>query len=90
MIFVVESDGIFNFWVSFFHSQPTALSLPLFFEASVRWDTLFEVGLGHGAHVGVLKRRVKPIEGLNVALGAEVDVGETALVSALLSYVHFY
>ena len=50
---------------------------------------LLETVLAHGAGVGELERGVVPVDGAGVALGAEVDVAEAALMLALLAYVHF-
>lgn len=50
---------------------------------------MFETSFSHGAHVGVLERGGESVEGLDVTLGSEVYVGQTALVLSLFSYVHF-
>jgi len=50
---------------------------------------LFEACLSHGAHVCVFQSWIEPVQRLNVSFSSEVDVGQTTLVLALLSYVHF-
>ena len=50
---------------------------------------LFETVLVHGAGVCEFETGVVPVDSLLVSLGAEVDIGQAALVRPLLSYVHF-
>lgn len=49
---------------------------------------LFEVSLGHGAHVCILQTGVVLVDSVDVSFGPEVDVGETALVGPLFAHVH--
>ena len=46
--------------------------------------------LAHGAGVGELEGGVVTVHGSGVALRAEVDVAQAALMLALLAYVHFW
>ena len=50
---------------------------------------LFETVLAHGAGVGELERGVILVDGVEVALRAEVDIAQPALVLPLLANVHY-
>jgi len=51
-------------------------------------SSLLKSSFAHGANVGELHGRVELVLGALVALGAEVNVGKSALVRALFSHVH--
>ena len=84
----VVGEGVVGYCIGFLTREPATLSLPFFFAVGIRRDRVFEVRLGHGAHIGVLEAGVEAVDRLDVAFGAEVNVGETALVGALFANVH--
>ena len=84
----VVGEGVVGYCIGFLTREPATLSLPFFFAVGIRCDRVFEVRLGHGAHIGVLEAGVEAVDRLDVAFGAEVNVGETALVGALFANVH--
>ena len=84
----VVGEGVVGYCIGFLTREPATLSLPFFFAVGIRRNRVFEVRLGHGAHIGVLEAGVEAVDRLDVAFGAEVNVGETALVGALFANVH--
>ena len=89
-LFAVHVEGlrVVSYGIGGFLREPAALGLPALFQICLRRQLVFEVGLGHGAHISVLEGRVEAVDGVDVALGTEVNVGKTALVGALLAHVH--
>ena len=84
----VEGLSVVSYGIGGFLREPAALGLPALFQICLRWQLVIEVGLGHGAHISVLERRVEAVDGVDIALGTEVNVGKAALVGALLAHVH--
>jgi hypothetical protein len=64
------------------------LGLPSLFIVGLGVRKLFEVCLRHRTHICVLQTGSELVNSVEVAFGSEVDVGEAALVSALLADVH--
>jgi hypothetical protein len=86
---LIVSHTLVSNSISLFLRKPSALCFQFFLEVCIWSDRVFEVSLGHSAHVCVLEIRVEAVHGLDVPLGAEVNVGEAALVGALFADVHF-
>lgn len=60
----------------------------LLLRISNQHSSLLKGILAHGANIGELHGRVELVLSAQVALGAEVNVGKSALVRALFSHVH--
>jgi len=84
----VVGEGVVGYCIGFLTRQPATLSLPFFFAVGICRNRVFEVRLGHSAHIGVLEAGVEAVDRLDVTFSAEVNVCETALVGALFANVH--
>jgi hypothetical protein len=84
----VVGEGVVGYCIGFLTREPTTLSLPFFFAVGISSNRVFKVCLGHCAHVGVLEVGVEAVDRLDVAFGAEFNIGETTLVGALFANVH--
>ena len=77
------------FGIGLFLSQPSTTGFPLLSKGNLRWLSRFEKRLVHSADIGVFKGGIEAVDTCEVAFGADVDIGEAALVGALFANVHF-
>ena len=83
-LFVCDEDGCLGFLTL----SVIELHCCFFFGVGDRHTRLLKAMLAHSADIREFHVRVVAVLGELVALGAEVNVGEAALVLALLSDVH--